>query len=126
MHYHCARIHLHRASSRPRTDGSCIWAGDTPDPCEECADSAAEISRRQQMFKERYGLQKLQPFSVCPMLAAGLTEILNGGSQARQSKQKRQAIWRSTQMFAEIAETRDVGSRALEITMAAQRQWQSR
>ncbi|CAI4211998.1 unnamed protein product [Parascedosporium putredinis] len=89
-----------------------------------CIESANEISRLQHVFRQTYGLGRLHPLSTHPMLAASLVSVqsfADAPAQSREARQARQNVLRSIQVFGEVAETLNVGARALDIVMAAQR-----
>ena len=129
MHCHGITIQLHRLwldTGRLGYHSSTTMYTSSP---AKCIESANEISRLQQLFRQRHGFRRLQPLSIHPMLASSLInvqDLVGSAAQSKEAKQVRQNILRSIQGFGEIAETMNVGSRALEIVMAAQRDWQGR
>jgi len=128
MHYHGIIIQLNRLW-RPNFTPSQTSGEVTTSSASlaKCVESAKEISRLQQLFKQIYGLHRLHPLSIHPMLAASLIcvhSFAEAPLQSREGRQARQNVLRSIQVFGEVAETLNVGSRALEIVMAVQREWQ--
>ncbi|KAH7120489.1 hypothetical protein EDB81DRAFT_231840 [Dactylonectria macrodidyma] len=126
MHFHGMLIQFHQLQPNAATERRSSSAKICIYSLEKCIESANEISHLQQVFRKRHGLGRLHPLSIHPMLAASLIHVQSfaeSQGSSRESKQARQNVLRSIQVFGEIAETMNAGSRALEIVIAAQREW---
>ncbi|KAH7139749.1 hypothetical protein B0J13DRAFT_558430 [Dactylonectria estremocensis] len=126
MHFHGMHIQLHQLQPNATTATLSSSAGICEYSLGKCIYSGNEISHLQQLFRKRHGLGRLHPLSIHPMLAASLIHVQSFAKSpvsSGESKQARQNVLRSIQIFGEVAETMNAGSRALEIVIAAQREW---
>lgn len=129
LHYHGVILQLYRCLLTPETSlPDKRWTVPTAlrqIAQEKCLQSAWEINRLQQAFREKHGLNHLQAYSIQPLLAASIINIGAVPSTVNDGKGKRikALILRSISTFGEIAQTMDVASRALEIVLVARRDW---
>lgn len=94
---------------------------------EFCTDSSSEIIRLVGVFRDRFGINHLSPYSVHSLMTASMMAAYNVSSLGASNtvrKDTSRLIFKSIRMLDELSQFLPCARRAVEIVTSLRREWQ--
>lgn len=94
---------------------------------EFCTDSSSEIIRLVGLFRDRFGLNHLSPYSVHSLMTASMMTAYNVSSLGASNTMRKDTsslIFKSIRMLDELSQFLPCARRAVEIVTSLRREWQ--
>jgi len=90
-----------------------------------CTESATEISRLLKIFRQNWGLSRLNVYSVHVLMTSAMIHVYSAGDRTNPRQAEAQVSAReSIQALSELSKTFECSTRAFEVVTSIRRDWQ--